>query len=30
MILMFIATRIFSPWAEESRAALLRGTPAAA
>ena len=30
MILMFIATRIFSPWAEESRAALLRGRPVAA
>jgi predicted membrane protein len=25
MILMFLATRIFSPWAEESRPALLRG-----
>jgi len=30
MILMFIATRIFSPWAEEERAALLRGRPALA
>lgn len=29
MILMFLATRVFSPWAEESRAALLRGRAAA-
>jgi Ni/Fe-hydrogenase subunit HybB-like protein len=29
MILMFLATRIVSPWAEESRAAILRGRPAA-
>jgi predicted membrane protein len=27
MLLMFLATRIVSPWAEESRAALLRGRP---
>ncbi len=30
MILMFVATRVLSPWAEESRAAILRGRPAAA
>jgi len=28
MVLMFLATRIFSPWAEESRPAILRRTPA--